>query len=670
MGLTRKQWMTLVVIVVGTFITFLNQTLVTPALPSIMADTGVDAATGQWLTTGFTLVNAIMIPITAYLQDRFSIKQLFLFSMGIFFAGTMLCAWGFNFPVLLCGRLVQAMGAGILMPMSMTVLLVMFPIERRGSAMGIFGLVIAFAPAIGPTVSGIVVDTADWHIMFYVVAALVLIIDVLAAFIIPKRAIDVDEASSSLDVLSVVLSTLGFGGLLYGFSVFGSTGLDPMSIALTLVGLACVVWFFVRQTRLEVPMLRVKVLLNRNFLIATIIAMLVQAALLVAPVLMPIYIQTLMGYSATISGLVLMPGALAQVVMNPLAGKLFDRYGARWLGIIGMGVLAVTTLGFAVLQLDSPIWYITLLYFLRMVALSLVNMPINTWGMNSLDTRLMSHGTSINNTFRMVAGSLGTAVVVSVYSLCGSQLGPSMGDMQAQMIGVNVAFAICAAIVAVGFVLTVIFVKGKPGTIEATGHEGEVAGESHLSDQNKTLLSKIMKQEVYVLRSDDSVKAAMQMFINEGISACPIVDDAGNPVGFISDGDILKTLARKSESYIDPVALIATSATDSKRGYDEKLEEVMELPVASIGTKNLISVNVHADIDEVCRVLAEHHLKKVPVMENGKICGIINRSDITRYSMEAYLERRPEQAVYCGPDDDGTPECEEAGSASNGSESA
>lgn len=662
MGLSKKQWMTLVVIVVGTFVTILNQTLVTPALPSIMRDTGVDAATGQWLTTGFTLVNAIMIPITAYLQDRFSIKQLFLFSMGIFCVGTLMCAVGPNFPVLLGGRLVQAAGAGILMPMSMTVLLIMFPIERRGSAMGIFGLVIAFAPAIGPTLSGVVVDAADWHIMFYVVTGLVVFIEVLAAFLIPKNPLEAQEASASLDVLSIILSTLGFGGLLYGFSVFGSSGIDLLSTSLTIMGLACVVAFFWRQTRLAVPFLRVKVLLNRNFLVATIIAMLIQAAFLVAPVLMPIYIQDLMGYSATVSGLVMMPGALAQIIMNPLAGRLFDKYGARWLSIIGMGVLTLTTLGFALLNLDSPIWYIALLFFLRLVAMALVNMPINTWGMNSLDTRLMNHGTAVNNTFRMVAGSLATAIVVSVYSLCGSTLASDLGSLQAQMIGVDVAFLICAVIVGVGFVLSIIFVKGKPGTIEATGNAGEIAGEANLSEENKSLLSKIMKHDVYVLHEGDTVQDAMKLFIDEGISACPIIDDAGNPVGFISDGDILKSLESRSGSYMDPVALIATSAHDS-RGYNEKLEQVMSMPVRSVGVRNLISVNVHANIDEVCRVLAEHHLKKVPVMENGRICGVINRSDITRYSMEEYLKGRPENAVYCGDDGDMCESSERASTA-------
>ena len=657
MKLTRKQWMMLAVLVSGAFVTVLNQTLVTPALPSIMVEMSVDQSTAQWLTTGFTLVNAIMIPITAFLQDRFSTRKLFVFSMSLFAMGTLLAAVGLNFPVLLGGRLVQAAGAGILMPVTMTVLMLVFPVDRRGSAMGIFGLVIAFAPAIGPTVAGFVIDQADWHILFYLIFALSIVIIVPSLFLVDNKA-PANKGDSVLDPLSLALSTLGFGLMLYGFSALGSAGFTLVPLLTTALGIVGVVWFFIRQTRLPRPMLRVDVLKNRRFLVGTIIGMLVQGALLAAGILMPIYVQSLHGLSATVSGLVLMPGAILMGIMNPLAGKWFDRHGPRRMAIVGMSLLTLTTFAFAILNLTSSIIYITIVYTVRMFSMSLVNMPITTWGMNALDTKFMNHGTSINNTLRQVAGSLGTALVVSIYTAAQVQIGGPNPPVEASMTAFNIAFMICTALVLVGAVLTIIFVKGKPGTIEATGAEGETVRERGVAGENKTLLERIMKRDVYVLRSDDTVQAAMQLFINEGISACPIVDHDDKPVGFISDGDILKNLARNSRSFMDPVALIAMTAQD-KRGYDEKLEELMEKPVASIGTRNFLSVNVHESIDEVCRVLADNHLKKVPIMEDGKICGIINRSDITRYSMEAYLEGRPEDAVYCEGDGDGTKcECE------------
>ncbi|MCI9130056.1 MAG: DHA2 family efflux MFS transporter permease subunit [Eggerthellaceae bacterium] len=643
MGLSRKKLFAITVIMVGTFVTVLNQTLVAPALPSIMEDTHVNAAVAQWLTTGFTLVNAIMIPITAFLQDRFPTKRLFLFSMGVFTVGAVLCGLAANFPMLLAGRLVQAVGAGILMPMSMTVLLVTFPVEKRGVAMGVFGLVIAFGPAIGPTVGGIVVDTADWHLMFLGIAMLTAIVFVLAIFLLEKNATDGKPGDAKFDALSVILSTLGFGGLLYGFSEFGSSGISIASGVAMVVGVVCVIWFFIRQTHLETPMLRVKVLYNRKFLIATIIGMLVQASLLAAPILMPIYIQTLLGESATMSGLVLMPGAIIMGLMNPIAGKLFDKQGPRLLSLLGMGMLFVTTIGFGILGLQSAIWYIVILYMVRMLSMALVNMPITTWGMNALDTSLMNHGTSVNNTLRQVAGSLGTAIVVSVSTSVQTGLTGQMPDAEAAMFGINAAFMVCAAMVLIGFVLTIIFVKGKPGTTDAVGVEapgGERGASSGApgaaSKANKELLSRIMKTDVYSLAPDDTVQDAMELFITKKISAAPIIDANGEPVGFISDGDILKQLSRQSESYTDPVLLMAFSANDSA-AYDEKLAKVMSLPVTAVGVKGTIGVNIHADLEEVCRVLSRSHLKKVPVMEDGRIVGVLNRSDVTQYSMETYL---------------------------------
>ena len=645
MGLTKKQKLMMAVIMIGTFVTVLNQTLITPALPSIMEEMAIDETTGQWLTTGFTLVNAIMIPITAYLQDRFSTKRLFLFSMVLFALGTLLCAWGYNFPMLLAGRLVQAAGAGILMPLGMTVLLVTFPLEKRGSAMGLFGLVIAFAPAIGPTTAGVIIDAADWHIMFYIIDALSLAVIIFAAALMEKNPPH-SKGDSVLDPLSVVLSTLGFGCLLYSFSVFGSEGFTSVTVVTGAIGTAGIIWFFIRQTKLPIPLLRVRVLQNRNFLIATIIGMLVQGSLLAGGILMPVYIQTLMGHSATVSGLIMLPGALIMGVMNPVAGKLFDKHGPRRLAITGMGLLLLSTIGFGLLNLESNLFYVAVLFALRMFAMALVNMPITTWGMNALDTRFMNHGTSVNNTLRQVAGSLGTAVVISVSAMTQAATAPAAGEVQAQMYGTDLAFMACAAFVLVGFVLTIIFVKSKPGETDAVGTEGAPAG-----DANKTLLESIMKRDVFTLPQTATVQDAMQLFIDRNISACPIVDGRGEPIGFISDGDILKHLARQSETYTDPIVLIATSAQD-ETPYNEKLEQIMELPVTAVGVRESIGVNIHADIGEVCRVLAHNHLKKVPVLEGGRIVGIINRSDITHYSMEAYLEGRPDQAVFCSPGDD------------------
>ena len=631
-GLTRKQIVMLAVLVFGTFVTVLNQTVVSPALPSIMSEMSVDAATAQWLTTGFTLVNAIMVPITAFLTDRFTTRRLFLVSMILFTCGTALAAWGPSFPVLLGGRLVQAAGAGILMPLVMTVLMWTFPVDRRGTAMGVFGIVIAFAPAAGPTVAGIIIDQANWHVMFWIIAALCLVVIFFAGAVLERGG--ETNKDVTLDVPSVILSTIGFGGLLYGLSAIGSYGVTADSAAGVVIGAVALVFFFRRQLRMEHPMLQVRVLANRKFLIATIIVMLVQGALLAGGILLPILLQSYMGFSATTSGLVLLPGAIIMGAMGPVAGRLFDKHGPRVLAVTGTGILALTTSAFIFMGPGTGLVTLTVIYTVRLFSLSLVNMPISTWGMNALPDKLVNHGTSVQNTFRQVAGSLGTAIIVSTSTAVQNAVAGSTDATTAGVFGIHMAFVVATALCVIGFVLTVALVRNKPGD-EAAADE---------DNKHRSLIEQIMKRDVYTLPEDATVLEAMQLLVNNHISAAPLVDAAGKPTGFISDGEIMRYLSMRGQMIMDPVVMIVQTvdAYADHKDYAHKLEHLMGMKASDIGAKGIIGVNVHADLPEVCRVLGENHLKKVPVLDNGIIVGVINRSDITHFSMERYLADRAE----------------------------
>ena len=631
-GLTRKQIVMLAVLVFGTFVTVLNQTVVSPALPSIMSEMSVDAATAQWLTTGFTLVNAIMVPITAFLTDRFTTRRLFLTSMILFTCGTALAAWGPSFPVLLGGRLVQAAGAGILMPLVMTVLMWTFPVDRRGTAMGVFGIVIAFAPAAGPTVAGIIIDQANWHVMFWIIAALCLVVIFFAGAVLERGG--ETNKDVTLDVLSVILSTIGFGGLLYGLSAIGSYGVTADSATGVVIGAVALAFFFRRQLRMEQPMLQVRVLANRKFLIATIIVMLVQGALLAGGILLPILLQSYMGFSATTSGLVLLPGAIIMGAMGPVAGRLFVKLGPRVLAVTGTGILALTTSAFVFMGPGTGLVTLTVIYTVRLFSLSLVNMPISTWGMNALPDKLVNHGTSVQNTFRQVAGSLGTAIIVSTSTAVQNAVAGSTDATTAGVFGIHMAFVVATALCVIGFVLTVALVRNKPGD-EAAADE---------DNKHRSLIEQIMKRDVYTLPEDATVLEAMQLLVNNHISAAPLVDAAGKPTGFISDGDIMRYLSKRGQMIMDPVVMIVQTvdAYADHKDYAHKLEHLMSMKASDIGAKGIIGVNVHADLPEVCRVLGENHLKKVPVLDNGIIVGVINRSDITHFSMERYLADRAE----------------------------
>ena len=324
LGITKRQALMLLVLITGSFIAILNQTLLSPALPTIMKELAVDASTVQWLTTGFTLVNAIIIPVTGYLTDRYSVRGIFVVAMSLFTAGTVLTAWAPNFSILLAGRLVQAAGAGMMMPMVGTVMLLTFPVDKRGVAMGLFGIIIGVGPLIDPVVSGFVVDNGDWRIMFWVIAAMCL---VGIAFAIPmlKELGGGDPNTPALDRLSLLLSTFGFGLVLFGFSAIGSYGFTWLSMVPLAFGGMVMFLFFRRQLRLEHPMLKMDVMKSRKFTVGTIIGMVVQSAIMANAIILPIYVQDLCGGTSLEAGMVLFPATFVALVMNPVAGILGDK---------------------------------------------------------------------------------------------------------------------------------------------------------------------------------------------------------------------------------------------------------------------------------------------------------------------------------------------------------
>ncbi|OJG83396.1 drug:H+ antiporter-2 (14 Spanner) (DHA2) family drug resistance MFS transporter [Enterococcus raffinosus] len=372
----------------------------------------ISASSVQWLTTGFLLVNGIMIPISAWLINKFSSKKLYLSAMTIFLIGTITCFVAPNFSTLLIGRLIQAAGVGISMPLLQNIMLSIFPPEKRGSAMGMAGIVIGLAPALGPTLSGWIIDHYTWRDLFGMVIPIVILVLVLATFLM-KSVIQL--SNPSIDILSALLSTIGFGSLLYGFSSVGNDGWGSVKvIGFLVVGVIVIGLFVWRQLHLEHPFLELRVFKSPIFTIAAILSGVVNMAMVGAEMVLPLYIQNIRGESAFHSGLMLLPGALVMGLMMPITGSIFDKYGAKRLAISGMLILTAATLPFAFLTSETPIAMIVILYAMRMFGISMVMMPVTTSGMNALPMNLISHGTAVNNTFRQVASSIGTAILISV----------------------------------------------------------------------------------------------------------------------------------------------------------------------------------------------------------------------------------------------------------------
>ncbi|MFS0655542.1 MDR family MFS transporter [Bacillus sp. 179-C3.3 HS] len=410
----KPPYIMLVILFIGAFVSFLNNSLLNVALPSMMVDLGIkDYSTIQWLATGYMLVSGVLVPASAFLMTRFSNRSLFITSMAIFTLGTALAAFAPNFGVLLTGRMVQAAGSSVMGPLLMNIMLVSFPREKRGTAMGIFGLVMITAPAIGPTLSGYIVEFYDWRLLFLMILPLAVISLVLAIW--KSENVMVQNKDATIDYLSVVLSTIGFGGLLYGFSSVSSDGwTDKVVLTTLIVGTISLVVFIVRQLKMDEPLLNLRVYKYPMFALASVIAIVNAVAMFSGMILTPAYVQNVRGISPLDSGLMMLPGAIVMGIMSPITGKLFDKYGPRILGILGLTITAVSTYMLAKLQIDSSYTYIILVYTLRMLGMAMVMMPIMTNGLNQLPNRLNPHGTAINNTAQQVSGSIGTAILITI----------------------------------------------------------------------------------------------------------------------------------------------------------------------------------------------------------------------------------------------------------------
>jgi EmrB/QacA subfamily drug resistance transporter len=439
-----------------------------PALPSVMRDFGITAAEGQWLTSIFLLVNGLMVPITAWLIDRYTTRQLFITSMLCFLVGTVVCGVAPSFLILLGGRVLQAIGAGILMPFSIVVLMIIFPKERRGFALGMAGIVMGFAPAFGPTVAGWLVDGWGWKYIFWGIAPLSVIVIVLAAFLLSNIGV---RTVSKLDGVSVLLSTAGFGGLLFGFSSAGSVGwASVQTLGAIAAGAVFAALFIRRQLSRDKPLLDLRVLKNSIFADATVISMVVSAGLTMGAVITPIYLQNVLGVSAMRSGILLMPGALLMASLSPVSGFLFDKFGPRALSIIGMSTLTAGTAMLALMGASVSETYICIAYTIRLSGISFVNMPVNTWGINALDQSRISHGNAVNTTARQIAGSIGTAVLVTIMMIFGNAYGGTErgGEFtkEATAAGVSAAYWGAVVLTFFAFILAIIKVKGDRSNVE------------------------------------------------------------------------------------------------------------------------------------------------------------------------------------------------------------
>lgn len=464
-------------IAILTFITFVGnftQLQLSAALPTIVSDFGISVTTGQWLTSIFQLVMGVMVPLTAYLTRRFSTRQIVIASMAVFTLGSVFAWLGSSFVLVLIGRLLEAVGTGVMWPVLQITVFSIYPLSRRGMAMGTVGMAMSVAPAIGPTLGGVQTDLNGWRSIFLTLTVIGVISLLLAIF--GLRNFGTRDASAKADFFSVGLSIFGFGGLMFGFTNIESYPFThPMVWLAMLIGLVGIVWFVLRQIHgarrqaadpsKQPPLLNLSVLKNKSFTVGTVTAALSFFAFSSIMVIMPLYIQDCRGYSATISGLVMLPGAFGQCIAQFFGGKALDRLGARPVALIGSITLLFGTIMMSLISMTSWIWWVSIWQFVRQIGMGFVLMPITTWSLNCLEPEEVSAGSAVTNTVRQIAGAIGAPVLVILMETFTALRWAAIGGAKnmyavANVFGIQWALRVSATICFIMVVMVFFGVRG------------------------------------------------------------------------------------------------------------------------------------------------------------------------------------------------------------------
>lgn len=433
------------------------------ALPNIMHEFHIDTGMGQWLTNGYMLVNGIMVPLTAFLIQRLTTRRLYLSAVGLFAIGTLTAGFAPNFTLLITGRMIQAMGAGVFGPLMNVVVMNLFTPDKRGGAMGLIGLALNFAPTLGPTLSGFIVTNLSWRFLFFIVAPLIIADFLLAYFLLQNIG---EPKMLSFDFWSVILSSIGLGSLLYGFSNAGTAPWSYFTVwGFILIGIIVTTLFVWRQLLSHTPLLNMAVFTHREFVLAMLINIILMISMYGGALMLPLYMQTVRGSSALISGLILFPGALVTAFLSPLSGRLYDRYGVKYLTLTGILTTTFGTFMLSTLTLTTPFWLIVSGQFIRQLGLVLVLMPIQTEAFNALPLRLMPDGSAMFTTLRQLAASFGTATLVTIMTKSATNYGnthSSLLNTLIQLHGIKVTFFIAALLMLVASSLTLLFSNKAP----------------------------------------------------------------------------------------------------------------------------------------------------------------------------------------------------------------
>ncbi|WP_265523708.1 DHA2 family efflux MFS transporter permease subunit [Oerskovia flava] len=484
-ALARQDVLVIALLLGSAFVVILNETTMSVALAPLMTDLGITASTGQWLTTAFMLTMSVVIPATGFLLQRLGTRGAFLLAMSLFSAGTLLAALSPSFAWLLTGRIVQASGTAIMMPLLMTTIMTIVPPSSRGRIMGNIAFVMAAAPALGPALSGVVLNSLSWRWVFGLVLPIALIALAVGAFYVRDTA---PRTKAPLDVLSLLLAAFAFGGLVYGLSSIGEAAhaapLVPVWVPIVL-GFAFLGLFVWRQLALQRstgpvgPLLDLRVFTAGSFAIALTIMAVSMVAMFGSLILLPLYLQDSLGLEPLATGLIVLPGGLAMGLLGPTVGRAFDRVGARPLVLPGLVAVTVAMGALTTISTTTSPWFVLGAHVVLSLGLALVFTPLFTTALGALRPALYSHGSAAIGTVQQLAGAAGIAMFVAVMTSRSVALGEEgVAAPVALADGVAAAFVWGTAVMLVAVGLSFLLRRGAAAPADAEPADAPV-GAAH-----------------------------------------------------------------------------------------------------------------------------------------------------------------------------------------------
>lgn len=606
------------------FIAGFNENLVNMALVSIMAEYGVDSVTAQWLVTGYMIVATVVVTCMAFLYRRFHVRTLFFGAAGLSIVGSAMGLVAPSFELLLVARLVQAVGTGIFIPLMMNTILVVTPKNKLGTYLSVGGYMITFGPAFAPVVCGALVTAFGWHSIFVVPIAAMVVLTVLGFFYM--KNLETHEAH--LDVLSVLLSAVALTVLSFGLTQLTTDGV--LAAAALVLAAAMVAVFVVRQLRCAHPLIDLAPMKNRAFWPALILVTIAMMSMFSMSVLLPLYFEGAAGMTAFAAGLVILVPVLANAGATLLGGRIMDKRGEWPLLPLGFGGIAIGFIALVAVapQLSVPAVFVAML--VMYVAVGFIFSPSQTAGLRALPPRQNPFGVALMTTFVQIAACIGPSLYIGIMS-SGQASAAAEGASAAQATadGFALAMVVAAAIGVVGFALSLAYARAarKRAAVQAVERSAQSPVQS--------VLASIMEADPYTLPAATPVREAMRAFVDLKVGGLPLVDEQGHPAGFVSDGDVMRYLADKHPLITGSYSLVEAANSQT---FDERLRELIELPVSAIATDKLVAIEAGSSLEEACNLLATRRLKKVPVVRDGAIVGTVNRSDVLRYAMDTCLQ--------------------------------